>query len=1091
MHGRPYEYGLLDSPAMSMLAGPALGMLLATVSPQGVAPPAEGSADYIQFETLGYRDRVEASGEQSRTYHVRVLLRNAAAVTQFGQIGTAYVDGYGEVLFEDVSLEKPDGRKIEVKSGLVEDLNPFGVTSSNISADVRFKKLTIPGLEPGDRLSYRIVIRQKPLAPGHAFGEMKLPPALGDPVQTYELDLPRSAGIRVRLREGLSATWEDVPAPPDRLVRRLSLKVKRPDPNLKKITKRMLQDWAEPDVLFSGFETWNAVAHWWWALSRERVKGDATVQTQADALGAQGLAPRQKLVAIHEFVASRIRYLNVNFGIGRMQPRAAAQVLANRYGDCKDDYALLAALAAATGIDVRPVLISREGSDLRDDVPGPQQFDHVIGVARLEADPASWLWLDPTNRYGVPGYLASDLRNKRALLIEPSGEGQIVRTPAEPPFVPRVDVEIKGQLRPDGVLSGRNVFTARSDGEVLMRAVLDATPQDRRSDAVKAGLATAWKDAALSNVVVRDLSATAEPLRVEFDAERPAPTPTPKEGWTLWVPLPSFGLTEADDTVAPGADAVEFDEREFDARAEIALPEGVEARAPLSVSLERPFGRFESVYSVDGRTLKVSRTLKLTKRSLTADEAPAYEALRKSIDTDRDQTFLLVGDIVTKAATSAEGLHGEGLAAFKREDYATAVELLQKATAADPKIKDGFLDLGRALYSSGHYEQALAAFSRQIEVAPFHENAYAWRASALEQLNRPQDAEKDLLKQIEVAPFEAYAYETLASRRLRARRFHEAAELYARAAAVQPKKAGRWIDAGWAYARDGRAAEARAALERSRSLDPPDWMKISAAGAYDLIGDPATAVELASEGLASVERRLAALSPDSFGPDDVWRVEYLSRGWYVTGAAALAAGDDAKAQRYLDAAWRIWFLPEAAWALGNLREKQGHLADAVELWSMAATVPNAEWKLPADRQSRIDAAVRKLPKTLTPVEPVQAGMPPEMKAMLSRSPVQLGAGARLTGLRTVQLGGTGAAEVAEEVLLLAGPDGQVERMYGPSPKNRAVLKRQIAALGRIRVPFAPPDEHPFKAVRKALLVCSRTSPCALILDLPGLPALKR
>jgi len=64
-------------------------------------------------------------------------------------------------------------------------------------------------------------------------------------------------------------------------------------------------------------------------------------------------------------------------------------------------------------------------------------------------------------------------------------------------------------------------------------------------------------------------------------------------------------------------------------------------------------------------------------------------------------------------------------------------------------------------------------------------------------VGRAQDAEADLLKQIEVAPFEAWSYETLAGRRTRQRRFTEAADFFARAAAAEPKTVGRWVDAGW------------------------------------------------------------------------------------------------------------------------------------------------------------------------------------------------------------------------------------------------------------------------------------------------------
>ncbi|HKC11325.1 MAG TPA: DUF3857 domain-containing protein, partial [Vicinamibacteria bacterium] len=149
--------------------------------------PAKAPLEAAHVELLKYRDRAERDGSQVRTMEVRVRLGTALGVAEFGQIGLSYVDGYGEVQFEDVVVEKADGRRVEVRNGLVEDLNPFGVTGTSLPADVRLKKLTIPGLEPGDGLSYRIVHRRKPFAPGRIFGEMKLPPVVGVPLQVYEL----------------------------------------------------------------------------------------------------------------------------------------------------------------------------------------------------------------------------------------------------------------------------------------------------------------------------------------------------------------------------------------------------------------------------------------------------------------------------------------------------------------------------------------------------------------------------------------------------------------------------------------------------------------------------------------------------------------------------------------------------------------------------------------------------------------------------------------------------------------------------------------------------------------------------------------
>jgi tetratricopeptide (TPR) repeat protein len=1063
--------------------------------PQAPQATADASTESIRYDLVRWRERIESDGGSTFALEQQLLLRTATAVSQHGQIEVPYTDGLGDVRFENIVIEKPDGRSLEVRNGLIEDANPSGATGTSAVTGVRLKKLTIPGLEPGDRLSYRIITSEKPVAPGRIFGQRKFYPLVGDPVQTYELDLPRAAGIRVRLREGLGTSWEELPAAADRLVRRLSLKVERPNPDRKQLTKAVIQAWAEPDVMYTSFSSWAEVGQWWWVLSRDRLSPDASVKAEAARLVASKATPRERLEALHSFVASKIRYVQVSFDAGRMQPRPAAEILANRYGDCKDKHALLSALGASVGLDVRPVFINSYRSDLIDDTPGPQQFDHMISVARLGPELGDWLWLDTTNPYGVPGYLMASLRDKRALLIEDSGEGRIVRTPAEPPFLPRNKVELKGALQPDGALRARVIWRFRSDGEVPFRANWAALPQNQRAEVVRTSLARDWCSGKVTNVTASDPLDVAEPFRVEFDVEGPAPNPPAKGEWDLWVPLPDVGLPAPKESGAGATEPIELGLREVTVRAEIEIPENLNVRPPLSVSLGRPFGKYESTYAVEGKRLNLMRTLTLTRRSIPPDEVSSYEAFRKTIETDRDQKFSVVGGVTLAAAVSAESLHDEGLAAFNQKDYRKAEELLRKATETDAKVQDGFRDLGRALSEEGKNEEALKAFSRQIETDRFHEDAYAWRAYVLERLDRWDEAEKDLLKQIEVAPFKVWAYEKLAGRRLSQGRFREAADFYTRAAAIEPKKPGRWVDVGWAHARNNAAAEARTALDRARSLDPPDWMKVSAAGAYEASGDASTAGEVAASGLPELAQQLAALSPEKFGKNDLSTVGWVAEAWRLIGAAALAAGDNPKAERYLGAAWKLAFLPDAAWALGNLREKQGRLAEAVTFWSMAAYVPTAYQKLPADRQSRIEAACRRLPSAQSqaaelahPALETKGGSVKmsENVTVLAKPSPQTEAESRLLQLRTLTLRGPVLADLTEEVLLLASPDGRVERVRNLSRKNPDAFEQQLAKVEPIRMGLTSPDERPFKAVRRGLLACSRATSCVVILDLPGM-----
>jgi tetratricopeptide (TPR) repeat protein len=1043
-----------------MMSAMVLLVVLSFASPADVpstgAPPAN---EALRFERVQYGDRVERDGGSTRTLDFRVRLITAQAVAEFGQIGMPYIEGLGDVQFQDVVIEKPDGRRVDLKDGRVEDVNPLGVSATSVPPDIRFRKLTLAGLEPGDILSYRIVHRQRPLAPGRVFGDFKFPPLPEGPLQTYELDLPRGGDITVRLRDGLGATWQEAPSPADRTVRRLTLKVELPTRKEREGQKERRQR-NDPDVSFTNFRSWDDVSAWWWGLSKERMKPDSAAARQASDLTAGAGTVRDKVAALFAFVAGRVRYVNVSFRLGRMQPRPAAEVLQNRYGDCKDKHGLLAALAMAVGVDVRPVLINAATEDLHDDAPGPQQFDHLISVVRLGKEPSDWLWLDSTNPFSPPGYLLPPLRDKRALLVEADGAAVVVRTPKEPPFVPRHDATIKGALDAEGVLRAHAVWLVRSDTEPMLRAVMSSLPQERRASFIQESWLGDWGEATAREVSFSDPLETRSAFRVEFDVEAKLSTKDRERALTL--PFPDLELPKAADPPVAGEPPVSFGVRDVAAHAEIEAAPGQMPRAPLSVSIERPFGSFRSTYSVEGRTLRMERILALRQGSLSEGDLPAYEAFRATVTTDSKQGFTIEG---MDTLAGAAGVRSEGLAAFGRKDYAKAAELLRKAAEADPKTKDVFEDLGRALHELGRDEEAVAAFTRQIEITPFHESAYAWRAYALLALERGEEAEKDLLKQIEVAPFKAWSYEKLAERRRHEGRFAEAADFYGRAAAIEPTKAERWLDLGQAQAASAQPSEARRSLERAVSLDAPDWVRVRAAVTFHSLGDVARAGELAQGALPSIRKRLVDLTRDSFDEDDDYWMERLTEAWRLMGEAAAAAGDSARAQSYLQAAWKVSFSPEAAWALGDLREKEGRLAEAVELWTLAAGVPIARFALPADHRARIDAASRKLPR------PVAA------------------AGPRLMDLRTVRLTGPVSSDLTEEVLLLIDADGRVQTVLNVSRRDPKAFDRQIAKLGPIRAPWPRPDAEPVKVIRRALLVCATISGCSLVFDLPGTEAL--
>ena len=61
--------------------------------------------------------------------------------------------------------------------------------------------------------------------------------------------------------------------------------------------------------------------------------------------------------AVYNFVVENTRYVGLEFGIHGYKPYKVTQVLARRFGDCKDKASLLLALLREVGVDADLVLV--------------------------------------------------------------------------------------------------------------------------------------------------------------------------------------------------------------------------------------------------------------------------------------------------------------------------------------------------------------------------------------------------------------------------------------------------------------------------------------------------------------------------------------------------------------------------------------------------------------------------------------------------------------------------------------------------------------------------------------------------------------
>ena len=83
------------------------------------------------------------------------------------------------------------------------------------------------------------------------------------------------------------------------------------------------------------------------------------------------------------------RYVGLEFGIHGYKPYKVTQVLARRFGDCKDKASLMVALLREVGIDAELVLVrTRRGGRIDAEPASLAVFDHaIVYVPKLDRLP--------------------------------------------------------------------------------------------------------------------------------------------------------------------------------------------------------------------------------------------------------------------------------------------------------------------------------------------------------------------------------------------------------------------------------------------------------------------------------------------------------------------------------------------------------------------------------------------------------------------------------------------------------------------------------------------------------------------------------
>jgi len=772
----------------------------------------------IESRTTHYAFDEDGTGTETRRSRVRI--QSQFGVEAFGTLAFQYMASIQQLSVDQVAVRKPDGRVIPVDPAAAQDRAPAVEAGAPVYTDTRERHLVVPSLRPGDVLEFEWTLHtRQPLAPGAFWGSHVFAVEAVVLSESLLVDVPARTPLAVNLTGDVDGGVTESAGRRTFVWTHRSL-----DPPDADALVPMPPEDGYPTVHFSTFTSWDGMAAWVDGLFADRVTADSAVTATTERLVAGVPDQAARVRAIYEYVSTQVRYVSISLGLGRYQPHAATEVLANGYGDCKDKHTLLAAMLSVIGVPSYPVLLH---SVLPMDtvVPAISQFDHVISVVDVNGEP---VFLDTTAEVAPFGLVPINLRARDVLLLGPEGPA-IGVTPQAPAFDVVYATGVDGDLEESGDVRAQVTYRWRGDAELLMRASFRATPPSYWPQLLAAMAEREGFDGRVTEPSVADPDALGDPFEVDFrTAALAAVRWTEREG-RLTIPLERLGSVEMSLDGPDVADSLLIGgPLRFEQSLRLRLPASVTASLPAGIALQRPYGRYVSRYAMEGDALVVGRSVTYEPMWLHRASYQDYRAFLRAIAADGDQTIGLERTAVASITGGAElaeeeiaALHQTGYDALEGGDHARAIAVLTRVVEADPDHPYGWNNLGRAHAAREEFAEAEAAYRRQIEVNPFDEFAHNNLGATLRRLGRTEEAIASYRRQLEINPLDRYANDNLGRLLVEGRRYEEAIPLLERAISIEPDNPGLRYAIAEALQSTGRGEEAVPHLQRGMSLATP------------------------------------------------------------------------------------------------------------------------------------------------------------------------------------------------------------------------------------------------------------------------------
>jgi tetratricopeptide (TPR) repeat protein/transglutaminase-like putative cysteine protease len=416
---------------------------------------------------------VEPDGTTETIVHDVTRFNSRKGIDKLGEYrNVSYDPTYQKLTLNEALLHKADGRTVPVDPRFAQ-LRDLG-TDYQVYDHEKQLIISFPTLEVGDTIEVKWSVRgRNPEYQGHFFTRY----TFGDdnyPVVRDELRVrqPKDRPLKYAAVNGrLEPQVKDDGDTRTYVWAAVNTHALPQDDNLPPKEDLRLQ------LACSSFGSWDEVAKWKQQLRADCWECTRDIRDKVREVTRDLKTPLEKARALAYWVRHKVRYVS----LGEKHdytPHAPAYVLANRYGDCKDQSQLLAVMLHEAGVPVAlATLGTLDDGQVLEAVPSPWGT-HAILLVTLDGKDH---WIDSTATLAGWDFVPREDRDRLCYVVDEKGQLRLVRTPRFSADDNRIEQTDRVTVGADG--SSRYERTAVYSGSAALAerdAWVDAPPGERR-----------------------------------------------------------------------------------------------------------------------------------------------------------------------------------------------------------------------------------------------------------------------------------------------------------------------------------------------------------------------------------------------------------------------------------------------------------------------------------------------------------------------------------------------------------------------------------------------------------------------------------